>query len=138
MSIHSIIPGMPNRDPALHATRSFMADHADALLAAAALLGGTKAHSRCLRLVSDVASAQALSRHLKRELVWLHRFLMLEHVGDPESEETARFMSIDLLDPQVEEICLEADRLFDLLVAISEMHPTCDVILPELFDLSAA
>ncbi len=47
-------------------------------------------------------------------------------------------MALDLLDPRVEEICLEADRLLDLLAAIADEHPTCDVIQREILDLSAA
>lgn len=47
-------------------------------------------------------------------------------------------MLLDILDPRVEEICFEADRLFDLLVAIGDEHPGCDVVQREIFDLSAA
>lgn len=131
-------PVPAGRDPALVATRTFFQEHGSALLNAAALLGGPSAHRRCLRLLSGISEHSSLTRALRQELVWLHRLVCLDLVGDPEAEETARFAMIDLLDPRVEEICLEADCLYDLLVAISDLDPGCDVILGELFDLSAA
>ncbi|QPZ91210.1 hypothetical protein [Thioclava electrotropha] len=127
-----------SRDPALVATRTFFQGRGTALLNAAALLGGPTAHRRCLRLLSGISESSSLATALRQELVWLHRLVCLDLVGDPETEETARFAMIDLLDPRVEEICLEADRLYDLLVAISDLDPGCDVISGELFDLSAA
>lgn len=125
-------------DPALFATSVFFHEHATAMLNAAALLGGPSAHRRCLRFLSDLADSVSLSRRLKLELVWLHRLLSLENVGDPDSEETARFAMLDLLDPRVEEICLETDRLLDLLITIAELHPDCDAVSPEYMDRFAA
>ncbi|MCZ7675386.1 MAG: hypothetical protein M5U35_05265 [Roseovarius sp.] len=125
-------------DRALELTRDFFHEHDEAMLSAAAMLGGPAAHRRCLRLFADIAKSDVLTKALKHELVWLHRLMMLDFVGDPEREETARFMSLDILDPRVEEICYEADRFSDLLVTIAEEHPNCDVVQRELFDLSAA
>jgi len=107
------------------------------MLNAAALLGGPGAHRRCLRLIANIAEGAILSKALKHELVWLHRLIMLGFVGDPESEETARFMTLDIFDPRAVEICFEAAPLFDLFVAIADEHSTCDVIHREIFDLSA-
>ena len=45
---------------------------------------------------------------------------MLEHVGDPDREETARFSTIDPMDSRVHDLCLLADRLLDLLQALAE------------------
>ena len=134
----SFSPVLPSRDPAIFATRSFFDEHANAMLNAAAMLGGPVAHRRCLRLLSQISESETLTKALRHELVWLHRLVSLDLVGDPETEETARFALIDPLDPVVEEICLEADRLFDLLVAITEVDPECDIILSELFERSAA
>ncbi len=125
-------------DPALAVTTIFFHDHATAMLNAAAMLGGPCAYRRCLRFLSDLAEAASLSRPLKRELVWLHRLLSLENVGDPDEEETARFAMLDLLDPRVEEICLETDRLFELLLTISELHPDCDAVSLDYLDRVAA
>lgn len=130
--------GVTRRDPALIATATFLDEHASALLNAAALLGGPSAHRRCLRMLSVISQSDSLSQALKRELVWMHKLLTLEYVDDLESEETARFAMLDVLDPRVEEICLEADRLFELLLEIAELHPDCEVVSGEIFDLSAA
>lgn len=126
------------RDLSALIAAAFLNKHGSAMLNAAALLGGPAAHRRCLRLMSQISESRSLTRSLRQELVWLHRLVSLDLVGEPETEETARFAMIDPLDPRVEEICLEADHLYDLLVAISDLDPGRDVILPELFDLSAA
>lgn len=125
-------------DRALELTRDFFHEHGEAMLNAAAMLGGPAAHRRCLRFIAEVDKRVVLSKALKHELVWLHRLVMLDFVGDPERDETTRFAALDILDPRVEEICFEADRLSDLLLAIAEEHPNCDVVQRELFDLSAA
>lgn len=138
MSIQSVLFRTAGGDRALELTKDFFREHGDAMLNAAAMLGGPAAHRRCLRLYANIAESAVLSKALKHELIWLHRLLMLEFVGDPVREETAFFMAVDLLDPCVDEVCLVADRLFDLLVAIADEHPTCDVVQREIFDLSAA
>ncbi|SMX35264.1 hypothetical protein [Actibacterium lipolyticum] len=138
MSIQSVLLRTAGNDHALELTRDFFHECGVAILNAVTILGGPAAHRRCLRLYSNIAESAVLSKSLKHELVWLHRLLMLDFVGDPEREETSRFMALDLLDPSVEEVCLVADRLFDLLVAIAEEHPACDVVQRETFDLSAA
>ena len=138
MSIHPTLFPSAGGDPALELTRDFFHEHGSAMLNAAAMLGGPAAHRRCLRLLADIAKSVMLSKALKHELVWLHRLVMLDFVGDPEREETACFAALDILDPRVEEACLTADRLFDLLVAIADEHPGCDIVQREIFDLSAA
>jgi hypothetical protein len=138
MSIQSVLFCTTSGDRALELTSDFFHQHGEALLNAAAMLGGPTAHRRCLRLFANIAESAVLSKALKHELIWLHRLVMLDFVGDPEREETARFAALDIQDPSVEEICLEADRLFDLLVAIADEHPNCDVVQRENFDLSAA
>lgn len=138
MSIQTAIFRSAAGDPALEITRDFFRKHDEAMLNAAAMLGGPAAHHRCLRLLANIAESDALSKALKHELVWLHRLVTLDFVGDPESEETARFAAIDLLDPRVEEICLEADQLFELLVAIAGEDPTCEIVRSEIMDLFAA
>ena len=138
MSIQPALLRISGGDRALELTKDFFDEHGEAMLNAAAMLGGPAAHRRCLRLLADTVKSGVLSKALKHELVWLHRLVMLDFVGDPEREETARFMALDIMDPRVDEICFEADRLFDLLVAIAEEHPGCDVVQREIFDLSAA
>lgn len=138
MSIQPALFRTAGGDCALELTRNFFDEHGKAMLNAAAMLGGMSAHRRCLQLLADIARSVLLSKSLKRELVWLHRLVKLDFVGDPEREETVRFAALDILDPRVEEICREADRLFDLLVAIADEHPGCNVIQREIFDLSSA
>ncbi|HEY9040059.1 MAG TPA: NAD(P)-dependent oxidoreductase [Roseovarius sp.] len=138
MSIQTPLFRTAAGDHALEITRDFFHEHDVAMLNAAAMLGGPTAHRRCLRLLVSVAESVVLSKALKHELVWLHRLIMLEFVGDPEREETARFAVLDILDPRVEEICLQADQLYELLVAIADEDPTCDIVQKEVFDLSAA
>jgi hypothetical protein len=138
MSIQSVLFRTAGDDRALELAKDFFDQHDEAMLNAAAMLGGPTAHRRCLRLFANIAESVVLSKAHKHELVWLHRLVMLDFVGNPEREETARFMALDLLDPRVEEICLEADRLFDLLVAIADEHPSCEVVQREIFGLSAA
>lgn len=138
MSIQPALLRISGGNRALQLTRGFFDEHGEAMLNAAAMLGGSAAHRRCLRFIADIAKSAELSKALKHELVWLHRLVMLDFVGDPEREETARFAALDIHNPRVEEICFEADRLFDLLVAIADEYPGCDVVQSEIFDLSAA
>ncbi len=138
MSIQTALFRTAAGDHALKITRDFFHHHGEAMLNATAMLGGPAAHRRCLRLLAHIAESAVLSKALKHELVWLHRLVTLDFVGDPEREETARFAAIDLLDPSVEEICLEADQLLELLVAIAGEDPTCEIVRSEIMDLFAA
>ncbi|RKF13520.1 hypothetical protein D6850_14625 [Roseovarius spongiae] len=138
MSIQPALLRISGGERALELTRDFFDEHDEAMLNAAAMFGGPAAHRRCLRLIADIAKSVVLTKFVKHELVWLHRLLMLDFVGDPEREETARFAGLYILDPRVEKACLLADRLFDLLLAIAEEHPGCDVVQRELFHSSAA
>lgn len=59
-----------------------------------------------------------MTRHLMRELSALNALLMLDRVGDPDAIETELFQMLNLEDPLVEDLCLLADRLQDLLLRI--------------------
>lgn len=138
MSIQPVQFRTAGDDRALEISRNFFHEYGEAMPNAAALLGGPTAHRRCLRLLADIAESAVLTRALKHELVWLHRLVMLDFVGDPEHEETACFMTLDIMDPRVDDLCVLADRFFDLLVAIADEHPACDVVRREIFEMSAA
>lgn len=99
--------------------QTFMLDHAAAFHCAAKLLGGPSATRRCARLLSDIGTAVAPTRRLRRELDWLHGLLTLENVHDIESEEAARFSLIDPADPRVAEICALADALRDQIEGLA-------------------
>ncbi|WP_425072917.1 hypothetical protein [Sagittula sp. S175] len=134
-SSNSVLDG---HDPAIVATRIFFHEDGAALLNVAALLGGPTAHRRCLGLLSLLSESRSLTRALRHELFWLYRLISLDFAGNPEAGETGCFAMIDPLDPRIEEVCLLADHLYNLLVAIADLDPDCDVILGELFDLSTA
>jgi hypothetical protein len=90
-------------DPQLAAARAHFAETGAALCNAAGLIDGAAGTARVLRLMADLREATYLNRGIRRWLVDLHRLLSLDPVFDG-----------------VEQICISADRLFDLLVEIGE------------------
>lgn len=96
---------------ATHGLRAYVGEHHDALLNAAALLGGPPG-ARLAQTVSDgLRDVGAPSRRTMEALDDLLDLLMLEHVHDPDRIEAGRFAAIDPASPVVEEICLLADGL---------------------------
>ncbi|MDN5787835.1 hypothetical protein [Pseudorhodobacter sp.] len=88
---------------------------------AAGLIGGNAGTGRVLRLMSDLREASHLDRAIRRRLIDLHRFLSLDPIiGDMEPDMSAGLL-LDPAGPEVEQICLITDRLFDLLKEIGEM-----------------
>jgi hypothetical protein len=107
----------------LTAVTEFFGEHHAALVNAAELLGGPAAAERAIRLTEAAGRATRVSRCMRRELVAMHRLLSLANVGDPDLEETARFVAIDPEGPDVEAICLLSDNLLfflDRLIEIEE------------------
>lgn len=98
----------------------FLLDRAEALVNAAALLGGKPAVRRTARLLEDLVDAPRLTRRLRRELVELHRLLSLDRCDDPETLEAECFKHIDPASPAVEEICELTDEMRAHLVALAE------------------
>ncbi len=119
MSTTLLHPTCATADHALSFVRAFATEQGEALCCASLLLGGPAAERRCLRLLSRLRETHALARADVLDLIGMHRLLMLEHVGDPDREETARFVEIDPMDPRVHDLCLLADRLLDLLAEIA-------------------
>ncbi len=103
---------------ALTHVREFFNEHGAACTNAALILGGQRAHARTVALIATIRESARLSRHLKIELIHLHRLLTLDFVGHPDAEETAFFAEIDPGDPLVEDICLLSDWLLGVLKAI--------------------
>ncbi|MEE4210707.1 MAG: hypothetical protein V2I43_15755 [Parvularcula sp.] len=102
---------------ATHDLRAFVHENLDALLNAAALLGG-RPGLRLAQAVSDgLRDVGAPSRRTMEALDDLLDLLMLEHVHDTDRIEAGRFVLIDPASPIVEEICLLADGLDDALDA---------------------
>ena len=94
---------------------SFLSEHGKALAKAAHLLGGPTASARVFLLTEAVHDTLRLTKTQRRQLVELHRLLMLENVADPNRIEAACFAAIDPASPFVPECCLLADQLEALL-----------------------
>ncbi|MFG6560288.1 hypothetical protein [Sulfitobacter sp. 1A15299] len=64
LTIQSVLVRSASDDPALELTNSFFHRHGEAMLNAAALLGGPGAHRRCLRLFVNIEKATVFSKAL--------------------------------------------------------------------------
>ncbi|TCP20695.1 hypothetical protein EV656_11843 [Rhodovulum adriaticum] len=102
------------------AVRAFFFEHESALLNASRLLGGEQAYRRSRDLIEMVGESHRMTRRMRQRLVDLHALLTLKNVGDPDRVETACFAEIAPADPVVEDICLLADALYDVLGAIAQ------------------
>ena len=98
----------------------FIEAHQCALHHAAHLLGGKEG----VGLVDMVADALSREMSLSRRTIGLLRqlksLLFLEHVDDIERAECGHFAAIDPADPVVEDICLLADGLQQVLLALND------------------
>ena len=99
---------------------AWLSEHAEALMNASALLGGPRAFSRTARLLDDLRREPALNTRVRRELQALRDLLALEHVDDPERDESAWFALIDPADPVVYDLCMLRDGLEALLGDLPE------------------
>ncbi len=97
--------------------RAFADEHRDGIIDAAALLGGTHGAHLALLVLDGLAGDGIPTQRTIRAMDDLLSLLMLEHVHDPARDEEARFARIDPASACVEEICLLADGLSDLLEA---------------------
>ncbi|CUH41054.1 hypothetical protein JSE7799_03797 [Jannaschia seosinensis] len=113
-------------DPQLSAVRAHCAEHGDALCNAAALIDGDAGKARVLRLISGLREASRLDRTLRLQLVALHRLLSLDPIIDAFEPDLSSWVLLDPASPEVEEICLLTDRLYDLLVEIGERDDARD------------
>jgi len=104
----------------LVALQAFAAEHRDALLDAAELLGGKSGERRAQAVLDGLAGDAPPARRTLRACDELLDLLTLEHVHDPSREESARFAALDPASSVVEEICLLADALADALMAYRE------------------
>jgi hypothetical protein len=102
----------------LKTVQEFLDRQGAALANAAYLLGGARASGTVFSLIEGIRNAQRLSKAHFRRLQALHALLVLENVGDPERLETALFVEIIPGSKAVDEICLLADALDDLLSSL--------------------
>jgi hypothetical protein len=95
--------------------RCFFVDHGHDLAMAALLVGGAAAEQRVIACERQIEATRRLNRRLVRDLVFLHRLLSLEYVGDPNRIETSHFAELHPSSAAVEAICLLTDQLAELL-----------------------
>ena len=116
---------MPTRtlstDTKLTYVREYFAEHGTALCNAAKLIGGSAGEASVLRLMSELQEATCLTRTTRRRLVDLHRLLSLDPVVDEEGPDFSFWTLLDPASPEVEELCLLTDGLYDLLIGIGEL-----------------
>ncbi|MBP0483877.1 hypothetical protein [Sagittula salina] len=115
-------------DPQLAAVRAHFDKHGSALCNAAGLIDGESGIARVLRLMSGLREASRLDRATRRRLVDLHRLLSLDPVVDAFEPDLSSWVLLDPASPEVEELCLLTDRLYDLLVEIGERDDERDAL----------
>lgn len=122
------LPTTLSTDPQHAAACAHLSQHGEALCNAAKLLEGDAGKASVLRIMSDLRTTSRLERTTRRRLVDLHRLISLDPVfGDPETDE-ALWQFLDPGSRDVEDICLLADSLFDLLVEIGELDDEMDAL----------
>lgn len=95
--------------------RAYVDEHRNALLDAAALLGGAPGVMLAQCVIDGLGDAKMPSRRTMKALDELLDLLTLEYVHDPNRIEATQFAMIDPASSCVEEICLLADQLSDLI-----------------------
>lgn len=96
---------------ALRDLRAFVAEHADGLGGAAALLGAASGVRIALAALDGLCEPGHPVAGTMRALDKLADLLMVEHVQDPHRIEAACFAALDPTEPVAEEICALADGL---------------------------
>lgn len=97
---------------------AWLSENADALMNASQLLGGARAARRTARLLDDLRREPSLNTRVRRELRALQDLLSLEHVDDPDREESGFFALLDPTDPVVYDLCMLKDGLEGHLSAL--------------------
>lgn len=115
-------------DQILAAVRAHFDKHGSALCNAAGLIDGEAGTARVLRLMSGMREASRLDRAARRRLVDLHRLLPLDPVIDEFEPDLSSWILLDPDSPEVGELCLLTDRLYDLLVEIGELDDERDAL----------
>lgn len=119
-------------DPQLAAVRHHFDEHGSAMVNAAGLIGGPAAARNVVRLLGDLREATHLDRTIKRKLVALHRLLSLDPIGEGEEPDLDLSSLLDPASREVEEICLLADHLFELLEDVGALADARDAMAEAL------
>ncbi|WP_306133476.1 hypothetical protein [Roseivivax marinus] len=115
-------------DLQLAAVRAHFDEHGSALCNAAGLIDGEAGTARVLRLMTGLREASRLDRSTRHRLVELHRLLSLDPVIDVFEPDLSSWVLLDPASPEVEELCLLTDRLYDLLIKIGELDDERDAL----------
>jgi hypothetical protein len=137
MNIQTIKRDQATIDDRLKACRKFFHQHGTAAANVSNLLGGKRAQGDCIRLISELGEADTLTRSHGRSLVGLHKLFTQYDAPDFDGYD---FWYVDIQpdDPRVEDICLLADQLFSLLVAIADDDEISKFIAQEMLFYSVA
>lgn len=125
-------------DLQLAAVRAHFDEHGSALCNAAGLIDGEAGTARVLRLMTGLREASRLDRSTRHRLVELHRLLSLDPVIDVFEPDLSSWVLLDPASPEVEELCLLTDRLYDLLIKIGELDDERDALALALLAQDAA
>lgn len=102
---------------ALDDLRAYLGENRSGLLDVVALLGGQPGVRLAQSVLDGFDTPGMPTRRTMQAIDDLLDLLMLENVHDPDRIEAGRFAMIDPASPIVEEICLLADGLDDMLEA---------------------
>ncbi len=119
--LRKILTKTLSADRQLAAARSYFWEHGTALCNAAGLIAGDAGADRVLRLMSDLREATRLDHTARRRLVDLHRFLSLDPVVESSEPDLSDWVLLDPGSPEVEQICLLTDQLYDLLIEVGAL-----------------
>lgn len=113
-------------EPQIAIVRAFFTKHGTALCTAAGLIDGAAGTACVLRLMSMLREAPRLDHPMRRRLVDLHRLLSLDPVLKAFEPDLSSWTLLDPASAEVEELCLLTDRLYDLLIDISDVNTKRD------------
>ncbi len=108
-------------EPQITITRAFFTAHGTDLCNAAGLIDGEAGTARVLRLISMLREAPRLDRTMRLRLVDLHRLLSLDPVIEAYEPVFSTWVFLDPASDEVKKLCLLTDRLYDLLIDISDL-----------------
>ncbi|WP_375691805.1 hypothetical protein [Pseudooceanicola sp. LIPI14-2-Ac024] len=115
-------------DQKLAAVRAHFGKHGAALCNAADLIAGDAGCALVLRLMSELRKGTRLDRAMRQRLVDLHRLLCLDPIVEELEPDFTSWFLLDPAGPEVEELCLITDRMYDLLIEIGELDDEQDAL----------
>jgi len=121
-------PGLLYEGRTLQGARPKLADFCSATMAefysavdTAGRIAGEAGTAHVLRLMSMLREASRLDRTMRLRLVDLHRLLSLDLVVEAYEPDFSTWVFLDPASEEVENLCLLTDRLYDLLIDVSDL-----------------